>query len=144
MEYSSLLDNTYYNSTLQFLLVEYYKCYKTQNELIYAIPNEFTVNDKEFVFTMNLLYGNAYTKKLIFKEILDLTIYNATFLKNLETANLMKTQRLEPNPRVEELSGGERQRCDMAFLLAVNDMLGAKMILLDEMMLCDYLINIEK
>ena len=106
MEYSSLLDNTYYNSTLQFLLVEYYKCYKTQNELIYAIPNEFTVNDKEFVFTMNLLYGNAYTKKLIFKEILDLTIYNATFLKNLETANLMKTQRLEPNPRVEELSGG--------------------------------------
>ena len=33
---------------------------------------------------------------------------------------------------IEELSGGERQRCDMAFLLAVNDMLGAKMILLDE------------
>lgn len=33
---------------------------------------------------------------------------------------------------IEELSGGERQRCDMAFLLAVNDMIGAKMILLDE------------
>ena len=106
MDYSSLLDNTYYNSSLQFLLVEYYKCYKTQNELINALPNEFTVNDNEFVFTMNLLYGNAYTKKLIFKEILDLTIYNATFIKNLETANLMKTQRLEPNQRVELLGGG--------------------------------------
>ncbi len=33
---------------------------------------------------------------------------------------------------IEELSGGERQRCDMAFLLAVNDMLGCSMILLDE------------
>lgn len=33
---------------------------------------------------------------------------------------------------IEELSGGERQRCDMAFLMAVNEMVGAKMILLDE------------
>jgi DNA repair protein SbcC/Rad50 len=33
---------------------------------------------------------------------------------------------------IEELSGGERQRCDMAFLLAVNDILGGKMLLLDE------------
>lgn len=33
---------------------------------------------------------------------------------------------------IDDLSGGERQRCDMAFLLAVNDMLGAKMLLLDE------------
>lgn len=33
---------------------------------------------------------------------------------------------------IEELSGGERQRCDMAFLLAVSDILGGKMLLLDE------------
>lgn len=33
---------------------------------------------------------------------------------------------------IDELSGGERQRCDMAFLLAVNDMLGARMLFLDE------------
>lgn len=33
---------------------------------------------------------------------------------------------------IEELSGGERQRCDMAFLLAVNDMLGGKILMLDE------------
>jgi len=33
---------------------------------------------------------------------------------------------------VEELSGGERQRCDIAFLLAVNDMLGGKLLILDE------------
>lgn len=38
----------------------------------------------------------------------------------------------ETYENVEELSGGERQRCDMAFLLAVNDMVGAKMIFLDE------------
>jgi DNA repair exonuclease SbcCD ATPase subunit len=33
---------------------------------------------------------------------------------------------------IEELSGGERQRCDMAFLLAVNDMLGSNILMLDE------------
>lgn len=33
---------------------------------------------------------------------------------------------------IDDLSGGERQCCDTAFLLAVNDMIGAKMILLDE------------
>jgi ABC-type glutathione transport system ATPase component len=33
---------------------------------------------------------------------------------------------------VEELSGGERQKCDIAFLFAVNDMIGAKILMLDE------------
>ena len=33
---------------------------------------------------------------------------------------------------IEELSGGERQRCDMAYLLAVNDMLGSNILMLDE------------
>lgn len=33
---------------------------------------------------------------------------------------------------IEELSGGERQRCDIAFLLAVNDIVGARILLLDE------------
>lgn len=33
---------------------------------------------------------------------------------------------------IDDLSGGERQQCDLAFLLAVNDMLGSNMILLDE------------
>jgi DNA repair exonuclease SbcCD ATPase subunit len=33
---------------------------------------------------------------------------------------------------IEELSGGERQRCDMAFLLAVSDILGGKILMLDE------------
>lgn len=33
---------------------------------------------------------------------------------------------------IEDLSGGERQRCDMAFLMAVNDMLGSNIIMLDE------------
>lgn len=33
---------------------------------------------------------------------------------------------------IDELSGGEKQRCELAFLLAVNDMLGSKIILLDE------------
>ncbi len=32
----------------------------------------------------------------------------------------------------EQMSGGERQLCDLAFLLGVNDMLGSKIILLDE------------
>lgn len=35
---------------------------------------------------------------------------------------------------IEDLSGGERQRCDLSFLLGVNDMLGSKIILLDECM----------
>lgn len=33
---------------------------------------------------------------------------------------------------VDELSGGERQRCELAYLLALNDVLGSKIILLDE------------
>jgi DNA repair exonuclease SbcCD ATPase subunit len=33
---------------------------------------------------------------------------------------------------IDDLSGGERQQCDLAFLLAVNDMLGSDILLLDE------------
>lgn len=33
---------------------------------------------------------------------------------------------------IDELSGGEKQRCELAFLLAVNDMLQSKLLLLDE------------
>jgi DNA repair exonuclease SbcCD ATPase subunit len=33
---------------------------------------------------------------------------------------------------MEELSGGEEQRCELSFLLAVNDMIGSPIILLDE------------
>lgn len=33
---------------------------------------------------------------------------------------------------IEELCGGERQRCDIAFLLAVNDMIGGGILMLDE------------
>ncbi len=33
---------------------------------------------------------------------------------------------------VDELSGGERQRCNLAFLLAVNDLLGSPILMLDE------------
>jgi ABC-type Mn2+/Zn2+ transport system ATPase subunit len=33
---------------------------------------------------------------------------------------------------MDDLSGGETQRVELAFLLAVNDMIGSPMILLDE------------
>lgn len=33
---------------------------------------------------------------------------------------------------IDELSGGEKQRCELAFLLAINDMLGSRMLMLDE------------
>lgn len=33
---------------------------------------------------------------------------------------------------IDELSGGERQRCDLAYMLAANDMLSSPIILLDE------------
>ena len=33
---------------------------------------------------------------------------------------------------IDDLSGGEAQRCELAFLLAVNDMIGSPVILLDE------------
>jgi DNA repair exonuclease SbcCD ATPase subunit len=33
---------------------------------------------------------------------------------------------------IDEFSGSERQRCDLAFLFAVNDMLGSNIIMLDE------------
>ena len=33
---------------------------------------------------------------------------------------------------IDDLSGGEAQRCELSFLLAVNDMIGSPMILLDE------------
>lgn len=38
----------------------------------------------------------------------------------------------ETYDNIDELSGGEKQRCELAFLLAVNDMLGSPMLLLDE------------
>ena len=38
----------------------------------------------------------------------------------------------EKYAHVDELSGGERQRLDLAFLLAVNDMLGSNILMLDE------------
>ena len=33
---------------------------------------------------------------------------------------------------VKSLSGGERQRCNLAFILAVNDLVGGKFLFLDE------------
>ena len=33
---------------------------------------------------------------------------------------------------IDELSGGERQRCELAFLLAVCDMMNSPILLLDE------------
>jgi DNA repair exonuclease SbcCD ATPase subunit len=33
---------------------------------------------------------------------------------------------------IDELSGGEKQRCELAFLLAINDMLGSRILMLDE------------
>ncbi len=33
---------------------------------------------------------------------------------------------------IDELSGGEKQRCNLCFLLAVNDILGSKILMLDE------------
>jgi ABC-type transport system involved in cytochrome bd biosynthesis fused ATPase/permease subunit len=33
---------------------------------------------------------------------------------------------------IEEFSDSERQRCDIAFLLAVNDMIGSNLLMLDE------------
>jgi DNA repair exonuclease SbcCD ATPase subunit len=37
---------------------------------------------------------------------------------------------------VEELSGSERQRCDIAFLMAVNDIVGGKLLMMDESINC--------
>jgi hypothetical protein len=108
------MDNTYYETTLKFLLVEYYKCVKNQNELIDSIPIDFKKDDKMVILTIYLLYANAYAKKRIFKEILDLVLYNASFLISLKVDALMKedmtknynSNKLEPNPQVEELTGG--------------------------------------
>jgi ABC-type transport system involved in cytochrome bd biosynthesis fused ATPase/permease subunit len=33
---------------------------------------------------------------------------------------------------LDQLSGGERQRCNLAFILAVNDIVGSPFLLLDE------------
>lgn len=33
---------------------------------------------------------------------------------------------------IDELSGGEKQRCELAFILAVNDIIGSRILLLDE------------
>jgi hypothetical protein len=118
-----LLNNTYYETTLKFLLVEYYKCVKNQKELIESIPIDFKEDDKIAMLTIYLLYGNSYAKKLIFKEIVDLVLYNATFLMTLNVSALMEedmkkkydSSKLEPNPRVEELMGGG----NTAFLQAI-------------------------
>lgn len=60
-------------------------------------------------------------------------------VKNVKSS---KTDKLQMNTAIdykgekyesiEELSGGERQRCDIAFLLAINDIVGAQILLLDE------------
>ena len=33
---------------------------------------------------------------------------------------------------IDELSGGERQKCNLAFIMAINDFVGSKMVMLDE------------
>ena len=118
-----LLDNTYYENTFKFLFTEYYNCVKNQRELIDSLPNDFNADDKMTMLTMNLLYGNAYAKKLIFKEILDLVLYNANFLMSLKVSALMEatmkknydSSQLGPHPQVEELTGGG----NIAFLRAI-------------------------
>jgi hypothetical protein len=75
------------------------------------------------MLTIYLLYGNSYAKKLIFKEIVDLVLYNATFLMTFKVSSLMEEEvnknydssKLEPNPQVEELMGGG----NVAFLQAI-------------------------
>lgn len=71
-------------------------------------------------------------------------MFSDTIHISLENQKLTKTQNVKTQMNVnieykgykynniDELSGGEKQRCELAFLLAVNDMLGSKMILLDE------------
>ena len=54
--------------------------------------------------------------------------------KNIKKAQINTTVEYKgiTYSHISELSGGERQRCELAFLLAVNDMLGSSIILLDE------------
>ena len=106
--YAPLFNGTYYENTLQFLLSEYYNCYKSQKELIAMIPPDYTSRDKTID---QLLYSTEYNKRLILKEIVDLILYNENFKMTLRVSALMesninKKRTLGPHPQVEQLYGG--------------------------------------
>lgn len=79
-------------------------------------------------------HARIYLDKM-FEETIHVSLENYRLTKS-------KTLKSQMNVRVEykgqiynsinELSGGERQMCELAFLLAVNDMLGSPIALLDE------------
>lgn len=82
---------------------------------------------------------NEHARVYLDQMFEDPIVVELSCIKELKTKKIQKLQlnttilyKGNTYESIEELSGGERQRCDMAFLLAVNDMVGANMILLDE------------
>ena len=84
---------------------------------------------------MHLVFRRLQKNQEMFEEDISVRLesYKLTKSKNLKTQmNVTVEYRGHKYNNIDELSGGEKQRCELAFLLAVNDMLGSQIILLDE------------
>ena len=79
-------------------------------------------------------HAKVYLERM-FEETIQVRLesFKLTKSKTLKTQmNVMVEYRGHPYDSFDELSGGEKQKCELAFLLAVNDMIGSRIVLLDE------------
>jgi exonuclease SbcC len=103
---------------------------------------ETSAKEAEFIALARTLndinqHAKIYLKQIFTEENItaELSIKSHTKKGNIASKPSIEV-RVEKNGElyddIDDLSGGERQLCDLAFLLGVNDMLGSKIIMLDE------------
>jgi hypothetical protein len=80
-------------------------------------------------------YHAAIHLKKLFDTPIDFRLTGLTTTQKGKTSLKMSSKILyngEEYQCIDEMSRGERQRCNLSFLLAVNDMIGSKLLMLDE------------
>lgn len=80
-------------------------------------------------------YHAAIHLKKLFDTPIDFRLTGLTTTQKGKTNLKMSSKILyngEEYQCIDEMSRGERQRCNLSFLLAVNDMIGSKLLMLDE------------
>lgn len=78
-------------------------------------------------------YASHYLKMCFDRPIAVRLVTNHDALKtNKKHINTIVSYKGSDSGGFSDLSGGEKQKCELAFLLAVHDILGGKMLMLDE------------
>lgn len=115
------------------------KVKEAQDDLQGAIGLEEAAKEAEIIAMESTIESINEHARDYLEEMFDEPISVRLESHKLTAKNIKKAQintsvnyKGEQYVSIDELSGGEKQRCELAFLLAVNDMLGSNIILLDE------------